>query len=367
MSRFGRYFLIGLRPTLDLHPDDRKLLSTVRPAGIIVFRKNFEHGAPYEQWHARFSKLIAEACEAIGRERILICIDHEGGTILRPPLPVTPFAFARSWADRASAVGRAMGMELASLGINVNFAPVVDIDSNPANPVIGPRAFASDAAAVEACAREFIDGMQGQGVLACLKHFPGHGDTTTDSHYSLPTLNVDLPALRARELQPFAALVRNDISLVMTAHIRFPQIDPVHPATMSHRLVKELLRDELGYEGVIVTDDIGMKAVSDMFEHPGACAQALSAGSDLIIICSHWTNTDRVYGMTADMERSAQAGELSEQTLDDADARISKLVERATVNTPRLLGSETFSQHVAIAPLQQRAGAEGQTVSLRSG
>jgi beta-N-acetylhexosaminidase len=361
---FGRHFIIGLRPTIDLHPDDRRLLATLRPAGAIVYRGNFEQGVPYARWHARFASLVAAIKDAIGRDKILIAIDHEGGTVLRPPAPVTPFAFARQWAGQAEAVGAAMGVELASLGINLNFAPVADIDSNPRNPVIGPRAFGTTPDEVIAATAGFVAGMERESVLACPKHFPGHGDTLTDSHVGLPSLDVDRHTLATRELRPFAALVRQGVRIVMTAHISFPQIDPAVPATMSRAVVDGMLRDELGFRNVVVTDDIGMHAVSTMFEAPGACARVLASGTDMIMVCSHWTSTDRAYGLNDDLQRSVATGELAPEIIDASGARIEELLAAAPSNEPRMLPPEVFALHAASAPIRARPGAQGQTVSL---
>lgn len=360
----GIHFFLGLRPTPDLHPDDRALLAAVKPAGIIAFRGNFDSAAPYADWHARFTRLIADARAAIGRDRVLVAIDHEGGTVLRTPPPFTPFAFARQWPERAAAVGRAMGVELASLGVNVDFAPVVDIDSNPANPVIGPRAFGTTPAEVIGPARAFIDALQAEGVLACPKHFPGHGDTAVDSHLGLPVLDLDRDALGARELAPYAALVARDVHLIMTAHIAFPRLDPEVPATLSRAIVDGILRRDLGYQGAVVTDDLGMRAVSARFDEPGACARALTAGTDLLMLCSHWSSTDRAHAMLADLERSRAAGDLADDVVARAQARIAALLDRAAAPAPRLLDAEVFAAHAALAPLRKAAGAVGQTVSL---
>lgn len=356
----GKHFLIGLRPTVELHPEDRRVLSTIKPAGVILFRGNFAADVPYETWHAKVAALVADVRAAVGRDQVLICIDHEGGTVLRPPRPITPFDFARKWPDRAGEVGRAMGVELASLGINVNFAPVLDIDSNPANPVIGPRAFASDAHQVIDAGRAFIAGMQGAGVLACPKHYPGHGDTNVDSHYGLPVITADRAALAARELLPFAAISRDDVHLVMTAHIVYPAIDPGVPATMSRILVDDMLRGELGYRGAIVTDDIGMRAVSSMFDAPDAAARVITSGTDLIMICSHWTNTDRAYAMHDALANAA----LEPAVLAASAARIEALLAAAPTHAPALLAPDVLAAHAAIAPLYAKRGVVGQTVSL---
>src|ERR1700736_3782562 len=182
ISAAGDHFLIGLRPSVRLHERDRALLADLRPAGVILFKSNFQHDLPYEQCLETHLELIAAVREAVGRDRIFIGIDHEGGRVCRTPAPITRFSYAARWAAQAAAVGHAMGGELASLGVHLNFAPLLDIHSNPANPVIGARALGTTSEQVTAAALAFMAGMQAQKVLACGKHFPGHGDTDTDSH-----------------------------------------------------------------------------------------------------------------------------------------------------------------------------------------
>src|SRR5688572_9110805 len=219
VDSLGQHFVVGLRPGVDLDPRDSRLLADVRPAGVVVFRDNFLPDAPYEVWHIRFSRLVAAVRAAIGRDDVVIGIDHEGGTVLRPPEPITPFAFARSWVDQAESVGRAMGIELASLGVNVNFAPVADIDSNASNPVIGRRAFSSAPEDVARACVAFCNSLSAAGVLPCAKHFPGHGDSAADSHYELPIVAATMSEMQDRELVPFVQLVKKNIPLLMTAHV----------------------------------------------------------------------------------------------------------------------------------------------------
>ena len=229
----GKYFLIGLRPTADLHPEDRRLLSTLRPAGVILYRANFAR-RPALRGMARAARQVdrrgprgnrprARADRHRSRRR------HGAATAESDHAVRLRAQVGRSRRRRRTCDGH----RLASLGVNLNFAPVVDIDSNPANPVIGPRAFASDADGVIASAHAFIAGMQAEGVLACPKHFPGHGDTSVDSHLGLPVIEADRATLSARELRPFAAVAHDPVHLVMTAHILYPSIDPGVPATMS--------------------------------------------------------------------------------------------------------------------------------------
>ena len=331
----GQHFIIGLRPGVDLDPRDARLLADVRPAGVVVFRGNFMSDAPYQIWHARFTRLVGAVRAAIGRDDVVIGIDHEGGTVLRPPDPITPFAFAQSWGDQAERVGRAMGVELASLGINVNFAPVADVDSNALNPVIGPRAFSSVPEDVARLCVAFCSGLESGGVLPCAKHFPGHGDSTADSHYELPVVAATLDVMQARELVPFSQLVRSNIPLIMTAHVLYPAVDSIEPATSSSTWVTDVLRQRMGFAGVVVTDDLGMRAVSARFETRDACAAILNSGTDLMMVCSHWTDTERVREMAADLAAAQQSGLLDRVTLRQSSARIQQLRRQLPVNMPQ--------------------------------
>lgn len=363
----GLHFWIGLQPTADLTDHDRRLLERLRPAGIILYRGNFQQDAPYEEWLERLGGLLRAVRGAIGRERILVGIDHEGGSVHRPPPPVTHYAFARDWSDHAAEVGRAMGAELRSLGVNVNFAPVVDVQSNPANPVIGRRAFGETAEAVSLAAGDFLRGLQSEGVLGTLKHFPGHGDAAVDSHHALPILDLPVETLRGRELAPYRALLP-EARLVMTAHIVFPRLDSL-PATLSEPIVRGLLREEIGYEGAVVTDDIGMKAVSDLYEDPDAAARTIRAGCDLIMICDYWTETSRALTLVDQLREALRNSSLEEGALAAARARVEALLAAAPQHAAEALPVEVFSHHAEIAPTRAApaVGRGGQTVVLEEG
>jgi beta-N-acetylhexosaminidase len=349
LSSVGDHFLVGLRPSVALDERDRALLEDLRPAGVVLFKSNFLHGAPYEQWLHAHGRLIEDVRRAVARERLFIAIDHEGGRVCRTPAPITRFSYAARWAGQAAAVGRAMGRELASLGINLSFAPVLDIHSNPANPVIGLRAFGTTSEVVSRAALHFMNALQSEGVLACGKHFPGHGDTSQDSHRELPVLKQDLDALRARELRPFAAAIQAGISMVMTSHILLPAIDAEDPVTLSGRFNQQLLRDELGFTGVIVSDDIGMHAVSELFGDPSAAVRLLKAGADMIMVCSHFTDTERCRGFARAMIRAAHDGELASTAA--SRARIHGLLERAAQHPVQTLPAQVFEEHQRAGPL----------------
>src|SRR3984893_10082717 len=345
ISAAGHHFLIGLRPTPQLHERDRALLADLRPAGVVLFKSNFLHDQPYERWLEVHGKLIAEVRATIGRDRIFIGIDHEGGRVCRTPAPITRFSYAARWAAQAGAVGHAMGVELASLGVNLNFAPVLDLHSNPANPVIGARALGTTSEQVTAAALAFMAGLQAEKVLACGKHFPGHGDTDTDSHRELPVLDQDLAGLRARELQPFRAAIAAGIPMIMTSHLLLPKLDPTEPVTLSRRFGQELLRGELGFKGVVVSDDIGMHAVSRMFDDPTAAVRLLLAGTDLMMVCAYWTDTDRCRGFAEAMLLAQQQGIICAEAAAQSRERIHSLLSRAPQNAVTPLSADVFERH----------------------
>lgn len=348
---YGIHFAIGLQPAPTLTDHDRNLLAALRPAGIILFKPNFDHDSPYAEWLATLRELLADARAAIGRDRILVAIDHEGGRVIRTPPPVTHFAYAREWSTHAGAVARAMAIELRSLGINVTFAPVVDIHSNPDNPVIGPRAFATTADEVAHAALDFVRAVEDEELHACPKHFPGHGDTAVDSHHGLPVVEYTLDQLRGRELLPFQAMIRAGVRMIMTSHILFPKIEAGVPATMSARIIRDVLRGELGFDGVVVTDDIGMGAVRDMFERPETVEQMMNATTDLIDICAYGTDTTRALQIADAIGAAVDAGRIERKVIGASRARIEALLATLPQHPVEQLDESVFARHAAIAPL----------------
>ena len=188
-------------------------------------------------------------------------------------------------AALAQAVGRAIGDELAALGLDVDFAPVLDVHTNPANPIIGDRAFGTDAEAVARRALAFARGLDAAGVIACGKHFPGHGDTATDSHLELPRIDHGWDRLERVELEPFRRAAAAGMPMIMTAHVVFAALDPARPATLSPEVVTGLLRGRLGYRGVIVSDDLDMRAIADHMGVGAAAVAAIRAGCDVLLLC----------------------------------------------------------------------------------
>ena len=219
-----------------------------------------------------------------------IAIDQEGGRVHRLPKPFTHFPSAARLGETGNAklayrAARATAEELAAVGINLDFAPVLDVNSNPKNPVIGDRSFAPDPQKVITFSEQWIHGLRDGGIIPCGKHFPGHGDTDKDSHLDLPMVDRSLDELRKVELPPFVNACGNGIESLMTAHVIYRALDPQLPATLSHNIVTGLLREELNYHGVVFGDDMEMKAISDHYGEEDAVALCVRAGIDMMLFC----------------------------------------------------------------------------------
>lgn len=349
LSNVGNHFFLGLQPTPRLQDKDKYLLDAVKPAGVILFKSNFLHEVDYEVWLDNQRQLIAEVREIVGRPKLLIATDHEGGRVCRTPHPVTRFRSASQWPMHAGAVGAAMGRELASIGINMNFAPVLDIQTNPDNPVIGDRSFGSSPHAVGESGTALMKGLQQENVWACAKHFPGHGDTDVDSHYDLPVIDLALDALVERELIPFGAAIESGANIIMTGHILFPKIDPERPATLSPIMTTDVLRNRLGFKGVVVSDDIGMHAMDRYFNNPQAARQFLEAGNDMLMICAHFTDTSRIIGLAEEVQKALQDTAFRRLVHEPSHARVSDLLNRTTMHDVVPLPAAQFARHAEIA------------------
>jgi len=358
IASVGNHFLIGLRPSPVLDDHDRALLDDLRPAGVILFKSNFRHDLPYRTWLESHARLITDIRAATGRARMFIAIDHEGGRVCRTPPPITRFAYAARWAVQAAGVGRAMGRELASLGVNLNFAPVLDIHTNPANPVIGERAFGQTADSVIAAALPFMQAMQREKIIACGKHFPGHGDTSIDSHLGLPSQTPRLDALRAREFKPFAAAIEAGLSMILMAHILYPAVDPDAPVALSRRFATGILREELGFAGVAVSDDIGMGAMKGLFDSPDAAVRLIESGCDMVMVCAHFTGTGRARGFAQAILAAIEEGRLDSGLLARSRTRIENLLARTHTNEVELLPQDVFRTHAGAGALYEAATVE---------
>ncbi|SFJ38973.1 beta-N-acetylhexosaminidase [Halobacillus dabanensis] len=277
----------------EMLPEIENLVEQYHLGGVILFRENV---VTTEQT----AKLVSEYQQASEKYGLLMTIDQEGGIVTRlqsgTDMPGNMALGATRSEEITQNVGRAIGEELTSLGINMNLAPVMDVNNNPDNPVIGVRSFGEDPELVGQLGVAYTKGLQETGVAATAKHFPGHGDTAVDSHLGLPEVPHDLERLKKVELYPFQQAMDADIDAIMTAHVTFPKIDDTKvisqkdgteialPATLSEKVLTGLMRDEMGYEGLVITDALNMKAIADHFGPVDAVIRAVNAGTDIILM-----------------------------------------------------------------------------------
>ncbi|WLD91927.1 beta-N-acetylhexosaminidase [Alkalihalobacillus sp. AL-G] len=282
-------------PVTNMQPEIKQMIDEYTPGGIVLFRENVQSR---QQLKLLISKLQEES-----EIPLLMSIDQEGGLVTRlsyfPDLPGNMALGATADRSLVKEAGQIIGKELHSLGIHIDFAPAVDINVNPLNPVIGIRSFGDDPKQVAKMGTAFMDGLNEAGVMAVAKHFPGHGGVASDSHYVLPVNPNSIEELRNSELKPFQAMIDEDVQGVMTAHITFPNIEttqlaskkdglPVHvPATLSPRMINELLREEMRFDGLVFTDAMDMKAISDHFGPGEAAVRTILAGADIIVMPEH--------------------------------------------------------------------------------
>ena len=287
-----------LPPTLEAD------LRAGRVGGVVLFARNFDRDDP-DQPRRLCDRIVAAAPPDAPT---VLAIDQEGGRVQRLRAPWTEFPPLRALGQldhlaTTAAVARAIARELLDLRITLDFAPVVDVDTNPANPVIGDRSFGREAEPVGRHAAAFIAALQAEGVAACAKHFPGHGDTELDSHLALPVLPHELERLRRVELPPFANAIAAGVATIMSAHVLFPRLDRERPATLSPDVLG-LLRADLGFEGLVFSDDLEMRAIADHWRPAAIVEQGLAAGIDGFLVCSR---EDLRQELTARLEKQRDA------------------------------------------------------------
>ncbi|HEX3598151.1 MAG TPA: beta-N-acetylhexosaminidase, partial [Polyangiaceae bacterium] len=312
----GELLVAGM-PGTALDEETSRALSERRRSGVILFRRNVES---VEGVFDLCRSLIGATASEHGP---FICVDQEGGRVVRIPPPAIQLPPMRTLGllgkpGLCRRAGAIVGAELLAMGINVTFAPVLDVDTNPNNPVIGDRSFGSDPVLVGEMGNAFADGLQARGVLACGKHYPGHGDTHLDSHLELPVVSRPREHLEATELVPFRRTV-GLVGSLMTAHVVYDALDPGVPATLSHQISTDFLRRVLGFRGLLFSDDLEMKAIADRHGVENAAVLAIRAGCDVLLVCSKPELADRahealVHAAEADeafRERCIQAAERS--------------------------------------------------------
>lgn len=328
--KIGQLIIAGVTDT-EVGDDSRHIVEDLHIGNIILMGRNFD--SP-EQVLKLTQDLQALSMSANGLP-LIIGTDQEGGLVQRAnyyagftPMPPAQLAGAADDPALMERYGRMVGAELAAVGVTVDFAPVLDVNDNPDNPVIGAlgRSFGTTPVLVEASALPFLAGLEAAGVAGVGKHFPGHGSTTTDSHLDLPYVEKDLADLEAVDLAPFAVAVEAGIPAIMPAHVVYDALDPDLPATLSSKIQTGLLRETLGFEGVIVTDDLGMAGIMEIAPPEESGVRAILAGADLLT-CVRMTTTgacqpEMIEQLHAGLVAAVEDGRLSEERVDESVRRI---------------------------------------------
>ena len=309
-----------------LNAHAREIVEEMGAGSIVLMARNLHGSDPL------CTRALVDELQGHAAIPLFVAVDQEGGSVNRFCEPIHPFP--GNMALGAIASGR-MGMpagelythrqaeaqarELLAVGVNWNFAPVADVNNNPGNPIIGVRSYGENPKLVANLACAAIRGYQENGILACAKHFPGHGDTNVDSHLALPTIDGDLRRIESVELVPFNAAIVQGVGSIMTTHILFRQLDPERPATLSQSILTGLLRRQLGYEGVVITDCLEMDAIAGTVGTARGAVAALKAGADVVLVCH---TLERQRETVKAIRDAVNSGELPESRLDEAATRV---------------------------------------------
>ncbi|SET03194.1 beta-N-acetylhexosaminidase [Oceanobacillus limi] len=327
-EKIGQMIISGIYGT-KMTANTQSLIRDYQVGGVIFYPENI---TDVDQT----MKLINEIKEENAENKIplFLSVDQEGGRVTRLPgnleeLPTNQAIGDINDPELSYKIGQILGEQLSAFGLNLNFAPVLDIDSNPDNPVINNRSFGDNPTVVKELGIQTMKGIRSKNVISVVKHFPGHGDTSVDSHLELPTVNKSIQELYSLELKPFIHAIKEGADAVMIAHILLPELDSLHPATLSHNIITDLLRNDLNFDGLIVTDDMTMDAIENNYELGEAAVQSIKAGSDMILVAHEYHNVTETI---KSVKQAVQTGEITEERIDESVSRILALKESYKIN-----------------------------------
>lgn len=340
-EKIGQMIFSSISGT-ELGAEEEKLIHQYKVGGIIVNKKNITSPS---QMVAYMNSLKEENKNNVP---LFFGIDQEGGRIAKLPgdLRAIPSHFEigkQNDPSFAFEIGTVLGKLVSSFGFNVNFAPVLDINSNPENPVIGDRSFGINPDVVSKLGIQMMKGIQGENIIPAIKHFPGHGDTSVDSHDELPVVQKTMPELEQMELIPFKQAIAEGADMVMIAHILLPSIDPEFPSSMSEAIITDLLREKIGFDGVVITDDMTMEAITNSFDIGKASVMSVKAGADIVMVAHEFENV--VKAITA-LTTAVENGEITEERIDQSVERILKLKNKYSLK-------DTYKKEANINELNQ--------------
>jgi beta-N-acetylhexosaminidase len=327
-EKIGQMVIVGL----DGYSVDEKTIDMIqnkKVGGFILFKKNVGD-VP------QLLNLVNSLKEYNSNNKmpLFISIDEEGGKVSRVPdefenIPTNREIGKINNKDFSYEIGNILAMQLNVFGINMDFAPVLDVNTNSNNPVIGNRSFGSDPNIVSDLGIATMKGIKDKGVIPVVKHFPGHGDTSVDSHLGLPSVDNNLDRLNEVELVPFRNAIKDGADVVMVAHILMTKIDSDYPASMSKNVINDMLRDDLNFDGVVITDDMTMGAILKNYNITDAAIKSVDAGSDIILVCH---NNNNQVDVINSLNQAVKDGEISEERIDESVYRILKLKDKYNLN-----------------------------------
>ncbi len=328
-EKVGQLVIVGV----DGYENDehsKQLMEKYHVGGFILFKKNIQDSNQL----LNLLNSLKETNAASNKVPMLLSVDEEGGRVSRLPdefkkFPSNKVIGRKDDGALSYQIGSILGKELGSFGFNMDFAPVLDINSNPKNPVIGDRSFGTTAGLVSRLGMETMKGIRAENVISVVKHFPGHGDTSVDSHVGLPRVNHDLKRLESFELVPFKAAIENNADAIMIAHILLPKLDPENPASFSKAVITGLLRTGMNFDGVVITDDFTMGAIVKNYDMGGAAVKSIQAGADIVLVCHGFDKQETVIKA---LLAAVKSGQISTGRLEESVYRVLELKQRYSLD-----------------------------------
>ena len=323
-EKIGQMIVVGIEG-YDLNDNTKSLIEKSKVGGVILFSNNVQDT---NQLLNLLNSL--KSVNLQNKIPLFLSVDEEGGRVTRMPKEFKKFptnkAIGKINNEALSyKIGSTIAYEIGSFGFNMDFAPVLDVNSNPNNPVIGNRSFGSNVNIVTRLGIQTMKGIQSENIIPVVKHFPGHGDTSVDSHLGLPSVNNDLKRLKSFELVPFAEAIKNNADAVMIAHILLPKIDSENPSSLSKIIITDILRKDLNFNGVIITDDMTMGAIMKNYNIGEAAVKSVKAGTDIVLVCHGFDNEVAVIDA---LKNAVLKGDISKQSIDQSVYRILSLKKK---------------------------------------
>lgn len=338
-EKIGQLVIIGFDGyTLDANITN--LIKNQKVGGVILFGNNVKDSTQLVD--------LTNSLKSMNLQNeipLFISVDEEGGLVSRMPseikkLPSNQVIGSKNDGDLSYNIGRTIGEELKLFGFNMDFAPVLDINSNPNNSVIGDRSFGNNLSIVTKLGVKTMEGMASSNIIPVVKHFPGHGDTSVDSHIGLPVVNKNLESLSSFELLPFKEAIKKNVDTIMVSHILINKIDATYPASMSKAVITDILRKSLNFSGVVITDDMTMGAIIKNYDIGDAAVKSINAGSDIALVCHGYDNELKVINS---IKAALSSNVLQESRIDESVYRILKLKEKHNINN-KVIGPVNVSK-----------------------